>query len=186
MRIAVNVSPLQFRSRSFIREINEAIGMDPHAAAGLELEITESLIMEDVEHSIEILRAIRALGVRIAIDDFGTGYSSLSYLSQLPMDTLKIDRSFVNEMGNSQQGHALVAAIINMGHSFQRCVVAEGVETEEQWRLLHLLGCGEMQGFLVSRPCLSPGSKPVSWRGRKIFFWSASGPSDAEGFAGMR
>ena len=95
VRVAVNVSPLQLRSRGFIDEIGEVVGRDPHAAAGLELEITESLIMEDVKHSIATLQAIRAMGVKIAIDDFGTGFSSLSYLSRLPVDTLKIDRSFV-------------------------------------------------------------------------------------------
>lgn len=94
--IAVNVSPLQLRHRNFIAEIKEAIGIDAHAAAGLELEITESLIMEDVKHSIASLQAIRAMGVSIAIDDFGTGFSSLSYLSKLPVDTLE-DRPLVRE-----------------------------------------------------------------------------------------
>src|SRR4029079_662136 len=94
VRIAVNVSPLQLRHRDFIAEIKGVIGIDSRAPAGLELEITESLIMEDVTHNIASLQAIRAMGVRIAVDDFGTGFSSLSYLSKLPLDTLKIDRSF--------------------------------------------------------------------------------------------
>jgi diguanylate cyclase (GGDEF)-like protein/PAS domain S-box-containing protein len=152
VRIAVNISPLQLRRRDFIAEVRQAISIDAHAAAGLELEITESLIMEDVEHSIASLQAIRAMGVTIAIDDFGTGFSSLSYLAKLPVDTLKIDRSFVIDMTAGPQGLALVSTIIDLAHSLKLKVVAEGVETEEQSRLLRLLGCEEMQGFLFSKP----------------------------------
>jgi diguanylate cyclase (GGDEF)-like protein/PAS domain S-box-containing protein len=150
--IAVNVSPLQLRHRNFIAEIKGAIGIDAHAAAGLELEITESLIMEDVKHSIASLHAIRAMGVSIAIDDFGTGFSSLSYLSKLPVDTLKIDRSFVYDMTTAPEGLALVSTIINLARSLKLKVVAEGVETEEQSRQLRLLSCDEMQGYLFSKP----------------------------------
>jgi EAL domain-containing protein (putative c-di-GMP-specific phosphodiesterase class I) len=152
VRIAVNVSPLQLRNRGFIAEIEQAIGIDAAAAAGLELEITESLIMEDVKHSIATLQAIRAMGVTIAIDDFGTGFSSLSYLSKLPLDTLKIDRSFVINMTAGPQGLALVSTIISLAHALKLKVVAEGVETEEQSRLLRLLNCDEIQGFLFSKP----------------------------------
>jgi EAL domain-containing protein (putative c-di-GMP-specific phosphodiesterase class I) len=152
VRIAVNVSPLQLRNRGFIAEIEQAIGIDAHAPAGLELEITESLIMEDVKHNIASLQAIRAMGVTIAIDDFGTGFSSLAYLSKLPVDTLKIDRSFVIDMTAGAEGLALVSTIINLAHSLKLNVVAEGVETEEQSRLLRLLNCDEMQGFLFSKP----------------------------------
>jgi diguanylate cyclase (GGDEF)-like protein/PAS domain S-box-containing protein len=152
VRIAVNVSPLQLRHRGFVAEIEQAVSIDAHAAAGLELEITESLIMEDVKHNIASLQAIRATGVRIAIDDFGTGFSSLSYLSKLPVDTLKIDRSFVIDMTASPEGLALVSTIINLAHSLRLNVVAEGVETEEQSRLLRLLSCDEVQGYLFSKP----------------------------------
>ncbi len=152
VRIAVNVSALQLRNPGFIAEIEQAIGIDPHAAAGLELEITESQIMEDVEQSIATLRAIRDMGVSIALDDFGTGFSSLSYLSKLPIDTLKIDRSFVIDMTTTPEGLAQVSTIINLAHSLKLKVVAEGVETEEQSRLLRLLSCDEMQGFLFSEP----------------------------------
>jgi EAL domain-containing protein (putative c-di-GMP-specific phosphodiesterase class I) len=151
VRIAVNVSPLQLRNRGFINEIEQVISFDPRAAAGLELEITESLIMEDVKHSIAILQSIRAMGISIAIDDFGTGFSSLSYLAKLPVDTLKIDRAFVINMTASPQGLALVSTIINLAHALQLKVVAEGVETEEQASLLRLLNCDEMQGFLFSK-----------------------------------
>jgi len=150
--IAVNVSPMQLRNRDFVAEIRQAISDDPMAAAGLELEITESLIMEDVRVSIGSLRAIRALGVRIAIDDFGTGFSSLSYLARLPVHTLKIDRSFVIDMGAGPEGLALVSTIINLAHSMKLNVVAEGVETEEQSRLLRLLNCDEIQGYWFGRP----------------------------------
>jgi diguanylate cyclase (GGDEF)-like protein len=152
VRIAVNVSPLQLRNRGFIAEVKQAIDIDAHAAAGLELEITESLIMEDVKHSIASLQAIRAMDVTIAIDDFGTGFSSLSYLSKLPVDTLKIDRSFVIDMTAAPEGLALVSTIINLAHSLKLKVVAEGVETEEQSRLLRELNCDEMQGYLFCRP----------------------------------
>ena len=148
--IAVNVSPLQLSSPSFMAEIRQISTTDLHASAGLELEITEGLIMEDVKQVVASLQAIRNMGVSIAIDDFGTGFSSLSYLSKLPVDTLKIDRSFIIDMTEGPQGMALVSTIINLAHALRLKVVAEGVETEEQSRLLRLLGCDEMQGFLFS------------------------------------
>jgi diguanylate cyclase (GGDEF)-like protein/PAS domain S-box-containing protein len=152
VRIAVNVSPLQLRNRVFIEELEQAIAMGADAAAGLELEITESVIMEDVRRTIADLHAIRAMGVRITIDDFGTGFSSLSYLSKLPVDTLKIDRSFIVDMIAGPDGLALVSTIINLAHSLKLNVVAEGVETDEQSQVLRRLSCDEMQGFLFSRP----------------------------------
>jgi diguanylate cyclase (GGDEF)-like protein/PAS domain S-box-containing protein len=151
VRIAVNVSPMQLRNHGFVAEVEQAIGAGAGAAAGLELEITESLIVKDVKHSIDTLQAIRALGVTIAIDDFGTGFSSLSYLSRLPVDKLKIDRSFVNEMTVSANGLSLVSTIINLAHALKLGVVAEGVETEEQSRLLRLMGCDQLQGYLLGR-----------------------------------
>jgi diguanylate cyclase (GGDEF)-like protein/PAS domain S-box-containing protein len=156
-RIAVNVSPLQLRSPAFVAEVREAIDIDPLAVAGLEIEITETVIMDDIKHSIATLLAVRAMGVTIAIDDFGTGFSSLSYLAKLPVDTLKIDRSFVINMTASADGLALVTAIINLAHSLKLKVVAEGVETEEQSRLLRLLKCDELQGYLFSKPL--PGNE---------------------------
>jgi EAL domain-containing protein (putative c-di-GMP-specific phosphodiesterase class I) len=150
VRIAVNVSPMQLRDRGFAAEIRRAVGRDVYAAGGLELEITEGLIMEDVRFSIATLRAIRALGVHIAVDDFGTGFSSLSYLARLPVHTLKIDRSFVIDLTTGPEALALVSTIIHLAHSLKLNVVAEGVETEEQARLLRLLNCNEMQGYLVS------------------------------------
>ena len=152
VRVAVNVSPLQLRHGGFVDEVRKVMGTDPLAAVELELEITESVIMEDVNHSISSLREIRAMGITIAIDDFGTGFSSLGYLAKLPVDTLKIDRSFVVDMTAGPQGLALVSTIISLAHALKLKVVAEGVETEEQARLLQLLSCDEMQGYLFSKP----------------------------------
>ena len=152
VRIAVNVSPLQLRNKNFVSEIQQAISVAAGAAAGLQLEITETEIMQDVNHSIGSLLAIRALGVTIAIDDFGTGFSSLSYLAKLPVDTLKIDRSFVVEMISAKGGLTLVSVIINLARALKLNTVAEGVETEEQLRQLRSLGCDEMQGYLFGKP----------------------------------
>lgn len=152
LRIAVNVSALQLHDRNFVHEIEQAIAVAPRAAAGLELEITESLIMGDTKRNIDSLRAIRAMGVTIAIDDFGTGFSSLSYLARLPVHTLKIDRSFVAAMTTESEGLVLVSAIIKLAHALKLNVVAEGVETAEQSRLLRSMSCNEMQGYLFSKP----------------------------------
>ncbi|MDP1538054.1 MAG: EAL domain-containing protein [Burkholderiales bacterium] len=151
VRIAVNVSPLQLRHRDFIDEIGRVIEVDAHAASGLEVEITESLLMENVERSISTLKLIRAMGITIAVDDFGTGFSSLNYLSKFPLDSLKIDRSFVIEMTVAPEGLALVSTIINLAHSLKLKVVAEGVETLDQSQLLQQMNCDEMQGYLFSK-----------------------------------
>ena len=155
VRVAVNVSALQLHDRNFVREVEQTIAVAPLAAAGLELEITESLVMGDIKRNIDCLRAIRAMGVMIAIDDFGTGFSSLSYLARLPVHTLKIDRSFVADMTTEPEGLVLVSAIIKLAHSLKLNVVAEGVETEEQSRLLRSMSCNEMQGYLFSKPVSS-------------------------------
>lgn len=152
VRIAVNLSPLQLRHRRFLAQIEQVIGVDAQAAAGLELEITESVVMGDVTHSITTLKALRAMGIGLSIDDFGTGFSSLSYLAKLPVDTLKIDRSFVMDMTATASSLALVSTIVGLGHALDLKVVAEGVETEEQSRLLRAADCDEMQGFLFSKP----------------------------------
>ncbi len=150
VRVAVNVSALQLRHRGFIADVQAAVGAQ--ASVGLELEITESLVMADVATSISSLLALRAMGITVAIDDFGTGYSSLSYLAKLPVDTLKIDRSFVVDMTSGVQGLALVSTIIELAHSLKLKVVAEGVETAQQLSLLKSLACDEMQGYLFSKP----------------------------------
>ena len=150
-RVAVNVSAIQLRQRDFVGAVEQAI-IEGVAPTGIDLEITESLIMEDVQGSIEKLKAVRGLGVRIAIDDFGTGYSSLGYLAKLPVQTLKIDRSFIITMLNDPDTMTLVQTMISLAHSLRLTVVAEGVDAEEQAKTLRLLRCDEMQGYLFSKP----------------------------------
>jgi diguanylate cyclase (GGDEF)-like protein/PAS domain S-box-containing protein len=150
-RVAVNVSAIQLRQRNFVRLVEDAI-IDGLAPTGIDLEITESLVMEDIEANIEKLRAVRGLGINVAIDDFGTGYSSLGYLAKLPVQSLKIDRSFVEAMQEDANAMTLVSTIISLAHSLKLKVVAEGVETEDQARILRLLRCDEMQGYLFSKP----------------------------------
>jgi PAS domain S-box-containing protein/diguanylate cyclase (GGDEF)-like protein len=154
-RVAVNVSALQLRDQQFVRDVQLALASQEGRKPALELEITESLLMEDIERNIERLKTLRDLGVTIAIDDFGTGYSSLNYLARLPMDTLKIDRSFVVGMTQSPESRTIVSTIISLAHALGLKVVAEGVETEEQLNLLRLLKCDEVQGFLLGRPVAS-------------------------------
>jgi len=148
-RIAVNVSALQLRQRSFVEDVLAALGGPDN---GVDLEITESLLMEDIEESIRKLRALREDGASIALDDFGTGHSSLAYLSRLPIDTVKIDRSFIRAMTENADATSIVSTIISLAQALRHKVVAEGVETEEQARLLRLLRCDQMQGYLYSPP----------------------------------
>ena len=149
-RIAVNVSPLQLRRPGFAESV--AVLTAGSSVAELELEITESVIMEDVERNIAALSTVRDAGITVAIDDFGTGYCSLAYIAKLPVNALKIDRSFIVGMTDGPEGLAIVSSIIALAHALRLKVVAEGVETEEQARLLHLLRCDEAQGYLFSRP----------------------------------
>jgi diguanylate cyclase (GGDEF)-like protein/PAS domain S-box-containing protein len=148
-RIAVNVSALQLRQRSFVDDVLAALGGPDN---GVDLEITESLLMADIEESIRKLRALREAGATIALDDFGTGHSSLAYLSRLPIDTVKIDRSFIRAMTESPDATSIVSTIISLAQALRHKVVAEGVEDEEQARLLRLLRCDQMQGYLFSPP----------------------------------
>ena len=151
-RIAVNVSAIQLRQKEFVATMESALRGAKDVDGILELEITESLIMQDIDANIRKLRAIRDMGVEIAVDDFGTGYSSLSYISRLPINTLKIDRAFIMNMTSKPDDLSIVSTIISLGHSLELKVVAEGVETEEQANLLRLLKCDEFQGYLFSRP----------------------------------
>jgi EAL domain-containing protein (putative c-di-GMP-specific phosphodiesterase class I) len=152
LRIAVNVSPNQLRHRNFINELEKALRIDEIGHAGIDIEITEGVLMDDIEDCIQKLTAVRELGVRVAIDDFGTGYSSLRYLARLPIDTLKIDQSFVSMVTENPNDLAIVSAIIVLAHGLNLDVVAEGVETAEQRKFLRLLRCDQMQGFLFSKP----------------------------------
>jgi diguanylate cyclase (GGDEF)-like protein/PAS domain S-box-containing protein len=161
LRVAVNLSSRQFRDRdlvSFVREALSASKLEPYR---LELEITESMIMQDALHTRQTLEALKRMGVRLSIDDFGTGYSSLSYLRSFPIDTLKIDRTFVNDIGATPDNGAIVAAIIAMARSLKLGVIAEGVDTEEQLAFLELHGCKLAQGFLFCKPL--PASELEAW-----------------------
>jgi diguanylate cyclase (GGDEF)-like protein/PAS domain S-box-containing protein len=151
-RIAVNVSALQLRRKSFVADVREALGQVGDDGGGVDLEVTESLLMTDVDESIAKLRALRALGLHMALDDFGTGYSSLAYLSKLPLDTLKIDRSFVHGMTDNADYTSIISTIISLAQALRLKVVAEGVETEQQAQLLRLLRCDQVQGYLFSPP----------------------------------
>ncbi len=150
-RVAVNVSPAQMHRHNFVDTVNAALAGGA-APAGIDLEITESLLMEDIEDSTHKLKELRERGVMIAIDDFGTGYSSLSYLAKLPVQALKIDRSFILAMSDDPDTMAVIQSIISLAHSLSLRVIAEGVESEEQSKLLRLLRCDEIQGYLFSRP----------------------------------
>ncbi|MBI4191406.1 MAG: EAL domain-containing protein, partial [Betaproteobacteria bacterium] len=151
-RIAVNISALQMRQKDFAERVQAAMRGEDGEMAALDLEITESVIMTDIEQSIPKLEAVRALGAGIAIDDFGTGYSSLSYLARLPVTALKIDRMFVENMVVGPDSMAIVSSVISLAHSLNLKVVAEGVETDEQSNLLKLLKCDELQGYVFSYP----------------------------------
>ena len=151
MRLAVNFSPRQFQQSTFVatvREVLKETNLDPN---WLELELTEGSVMKEPERAIEKLRELRSMGIRIAIDDFGTGYSSLSYLKRFPIDTLKIDKSFVRDVCSDPNDAAIVRAIVTLGHALELQVVAEGVETPEQLEYLSSLDCDVVQGFLFSK-----------------------------------
>jgi diguanylate cyclase (GGDEF)-like protein len=152
IRIAVNISPLELRRPDFAQRFLELTQPWATAACGLDIEITEGALLDDCAEEVRKLKLVRAAGVRVAIDDFGTGYSSLSRLSELPIDTLKIDRSFINRLPHDPSGETLVSTIITLAHAFGMSVVAEGVETADQLQMLCRLGCDELQGFLLSKP----------------------------------
>ncbi|MGH8669094.1 MAG: putative bifunctional diguanylate cyclase/phosphodiesterase, partial [Burkholderiales bacterium] len=150
--VAVNLSALQFRQQHLdarICGLVRAAGVDPRL---LEIEITESQLMQDPDHAIRVMEALREDGIRIAIDDFGTGYSSLSYLTRFPVAALKIDRSFVADALSDAADAAIVRTIIEMAHTLSFTVVAEGVETEGQAAFLRQFGCHQAQGYLFARP----------------------------------
>ncbi|WP_300335250.1 EAL domain-containing protein [Accumulibacter sp.] len=183
MQMAVNVSPRQFRDNRITETIRN--GLDRHRLplGALQIEVTEGLLIRNRSEVLEILLAIQALGVRIAMDDFGTGYSSLSYLKRFPFHTLKIDREFIRDLADDGDDHALVAAAIRMGKSLGLRLVAEGVESEEQLRILANLGCDSIQGYLIGKPV--PGEDFVhSWLDRAER--PASPPQDAAPAAGPR
>jgi len=150
VRVAVNVSPVQFRSESLALNVAAALAASGLAASRLELEITEAVLIRDDDAALDMLHQLRRLGVRIALDDFGTGYSSLSYLQRFPFDKIKIDRSFIKDIAGPGASSSIVQAVVNIAAASDMTTTAEGVETEQQRNLLHILGCTEMQGWLFS------------------------------------
>ena len=150
--VAVNVSGRQFRSGDLVAQVTRALestGLAPHV---LELEVTEGVLIDDVESVIDLLGRLKQIGVTVALDDFGTGYSSMAYLRRLPIDVLKIDQSFVRDLAHDEEARSIVQAIVAMAHALHKSVVAEGVETLVQANLLRTWGCNEAQGFYFSRP----------------------------------
>lgn len=152
LHVSVNLSPRQFQQPDLVAVVSRLLRQTGLDASCLELEVTESSVMKNAESAINTLRELKAMGIKISIDDFGSGYSSLSYLKHLPIDVLKIDQSFVRDMTTDPKDAAIVMAIIQLAHSLQLKVKAEGVETEDQLHFLRLLRCDEMQGFLFCRP----------------------------------
>jgi len=152
LRMAVNLSARQFTQDSLIETVRGALATARLEPRYLELELTESAVMQDAEISVQIMRRLSDLGLRISVDDFGTGYSSLSYLRRLPLDKLKIDRSFIREIATSRDDAEIVRAIVSLAHSLHLKVIAEGVETNEQLTFLRSLGCDQYQGYLCSPP----------------------------------
>ena len=152
MCVAVNLSAQQFKQKMLFEVVSGALSRANLEPRYLEVELTESAVMEDAEKSVQILRRLSEHGVRIAVDDFGTGYSSLSYLRRLPLDKLKIDRAFIRDIVTSRDDAEIVRAIVTLAHTLRLQVVAEGVETEDQLRFLRSLGCDHYQGYLCSPP----------------------------------
>jgi diguanylate cyclase len=152
MHIAVNVSPVEFRDSGFVECVRTTLLETGLEARYLELELTEGVLMEDAKSTASVLEQLKTMGIHLAVDDFGTGYSSLSYLRKFPIDVLKIDRSFVQQITSNSDDSAIVSAIISMGKSLNHTVVAEGIETREQEEYLQTQFCAEGQGYLFSPP----------------------------------
>jgi EAL domain-containing protein (putative c-di-GMP-specific phosphodiesterase class I) len=150
--VAVNLSPRQFADPHLLHDVDEALAASGMSPVLLQLEVTESMVMRNVSRAIKILDAVQSRGIRLAIDDFGTGYSSMSLMKQFPIDTIKIDRSFVHGIAGNRRGQQLVAAITAVALPLGHRIIAEGVETEEDAESLRMLGCSYGQGWLYARP----------------------------------
>ncbi len=151
--VSVNLSAVQFRSRNLVQTVVSALASSSISPGRLELEITESVLVQDNENAMEMLRDLRTLGVKIALDDFGTGYSSLSYLQSFPFDKIKIDRSFIKDLeAGNENALAIVSAVVQLGRTLGMATTAEGVETSDQMEIVRAKGCTEIQGYLLSPP----------------------------------
>ena len=168
LRLAVNLSARQFKQKNLLHAVAQALAETGLDAAHLELELTESMVMHDVEQATVIMGNLKALGVQLSIDDFGTGYSSLAYLRHFPIDVLKIDKSFVSDITHSTDDAAIVHAIISLAHSLRLKVIAEGVETAQQLAFLRQHGCDQMQGYLFSRPLAAPAFEQLLQQGKML------------------
>jgi len=166
IKVAVNVSARQLSAPGLVDAVRKALATHYVPAALLELELTETAVMSDVKSSSQVMHQLKDLGVTLAVDDFGTGYSSLSYLRRLPIDTLKIDRSFVSDLENSREDAEIIRTIINMGRTLNLSLVAEGVETSGQVDFLRDCSCGMVQGYYFSKP-LDPDGFAEWIKGRK-------------------
>ncbi len=160
LRVAVNLSLRQFGDPNLLQHVRSAIETSGLEATQLELEITESTAMLDLQHTLDVLKQLKALGLKLAIDDFGTGYSSLAYLKRFPLDVLKVDQSFVRQLCTNREDQAIAGAVINLAHSLGLHVIAEGVETEDQHRLLRDMGCDQIQGYLHGKPMPAADVEP--------------------------
>jgi EAL domain-containing protein (putative c-di-GMP-specific phosphodiesterase class I) len=160
-RLAVNLSARQFEQQTLLKEVNDVLAATGLAASRLELEITESMLMQNPQEAISLLGELKALGVKLSIDDFGTGYSSLSTLKRFPLDYLKVDRSFIEGLPDDGDSAAITEAIIAMARKLHFTVIAEGVETAAQGAFLHQAGCAILQGYFFSKPL--PAGELVQW-----------------------
>jgi predicted signal transduction protein with EAL and GGDEF domain len=152
LQVAVNLSPAQFMHGDVVSLVHSILLETGLAPGRLELEITEGVLIEDFDRGLALLRRLKGLGVRISMDDFGSGYSSLSYLQAFPFDKIKIDRAFVMNLGRNPQSAAIVCAVIGLGHGLEMSIVAEGVETQEQFTFLAEQGCDAIQGYFIGKP----------------------------------
>jgi EAL domain-containing protein (putative c-di-GMP-specific phosphodiesterase class I) len=168
LRIAVNLSARQFAQPGLVREIQIVLEETGMAPTCLEIELTETLVMEDVESAIRTMGQLKRMGVKLSIDDFGTGYSSLSYLRRFPVDVLKIDRSFVRDITSNEDDAAMVAAIIELARGLRMRVIAEGVETEAQLDYLRRRGCDEVQGHVYARAVPGAAVEEMLRAGRQV------------------
>jgi EAL domain-containing protein (putative c-di-GMP-specific phosphodiesterase class I) len=177
-RLTINVSARQFHEGEVVEQVKRAVEETGFEPTRLELEVTETVAMRDQEATVEVMNRLKALGVRLSIDDFGTGYSSLAYLRRFPLDSLKIDRSFVKDVTSDASAAGIDAAVIAMAHQLNLRVVAEGVETGEQLDFLREHGCQNAQGFLLGRPMPLPELLPSL--GAAELYWQERYPRETQ------
>ena len=179
MRMSVNFSAQQFRTEDVVETVAGVLRDTPMSPRGLDVEITESTMMENQELAVTSLQRMKGTGITVSLDDFGTGYSSLSYLKGFPIDTVKIDSSFIHDIPADPDSASITAAIISMAHTLKLRVVAEGVETPEQLAFLREAGCDEAQGYLFSRPLTADAATELLREGRCLLEPAEPSASDA-------